>query len=240
MFCNSDSWDSAISRSPEPCSRPLVMEAFYFSYSPFPLFAGVRGREIPRSSHIRSSRKYAWSRSYADNTHGDALWALLERALRREATGAAGSSTFREHMLTSREMPYMPCRLAEAADRSIPKRSLTGCRPATGAPAPQEDDPGRREAQLDPPGALPAFLPAGIVAHLGVEPNAGAFWLEHPFVGGVLLRVVQLRIRHAAVNGVARAERLHRRRAGPQGACDPIVAAVLLHPTVDVIFELPE
>src|SRR5829696_1253389 len=36
MFCNSDSWDSAICRSPEPCSRPLVMEAFYFLYSPFP------------------------------------------------------------------------------------------------------------------------------------------------------------------------------------------------------------
>src|SRR5215218_2137881 len=34
MFCNSDSWDSAICRSPEPRSRPLVMEAFYFLYSP--------------------------------------------------------------------------------------------------------------------------------------------------------------------------------------------------------------
>src|SRR5215217_5975602 len=41
----------------------------------------------------------------------DALWALLEQALRREATGAAGSSTFREQMLTSRQMP---CRQAEA------------------------------------------------------------------------------------------------------------------------------
>jgi hypothetical protein len=43
MFCNSESWNSAICR-PEPCSRPLVMEAFYFLYSPFPLFTGVRGR----------------------------------------------------------------------------------------------------------------------------------------------------------------------------------------------------
>src|SRR5215217_8567616 len=41
----------------------------------------------------------------------DAFWALLERALRREATGAAGSGTFREQMLTSRQMP---CRQAEA------------------------------------------------------------------------------------------------------------------------------
>jgi hypothetical protein len=49
MFCNSDSWDSAICRSPEPCSRPLVMEAFYLLYSPFPLFTQVRGSGILRS-----------------------------------------------------------------------------------------------------------------------------------------------------------------------------------------------
>jgi hypothetical protein len=54
MFCNSDSWDSAICRSPEPRSRPLVMEVFYFSYSPFPLFTGVRGRGILRSSDPES------------------------------------------------------------------------------------------------------------------------------------------------------------------------------------------
>src|SRR5829696_8889897 len=46
MFCNSDSWDSAICRSPEPCSLLLVMEAFYFLYSPLPLFTGVRGSSI--------------------------------------------------------------------------------------------------------------------------------------------------------------------------------------------------
>src|SRR5215212_2471144 len=49
MFCNSDSWDSAICRSPEPCSPLLVMEAFYFLYSPLPLFTGVRGSGILRS-----------------------------------------------------------------------------------------------------------------------------------------------------------------------------------------------
>src|SRR5215203_2788530 len=49
MFCNSDSCDSAICRSPEPCSRLLVMEAFYFLCSPFPLFTGVRGSGILRS-----------------------------------------------------------------------------------------------------------------------------------------------------------------------------------------------
>jgi hypothetical protein len=45
MFCNSDSCDSAICLS-EPRSPPVDMEAFYFFYSPFPLFTGVRGRRI--------------------------------------------------------------------------------------------------------------------------------------------------------------------------------------------------
>src|SRR5215210_544437 len=157
----------------------------------------------------------------------NALWALLERALQREATGAAGSGTFREQMLTSREMP---CRQAQAAGRSVPKRSLTGRRRAPCAPAPQEDDPGRCEAQLDPLGAPPAFLPARVVADLWVEPDAGAFRLEHALVGGEVLRVIQHRSRPAAVDGVARAKRLHRRRASTEGAGDPLVAPVLVDP----------
>src|ERR671917_44292 len=140
-------------------------------------------------------------------------------------------------MLTSRRMP---CRQAEAAGQSVPKCSLTGRRRAPGAPAPQQDDPGRCEAQLDPLGALPAFLPARVVADLWVEPDTGALRLEHPFVGRVVLRVVQRRSPPAAVDGVARAERLHRSGARPQGACDPIVALVLIHPTADVVYELPE
>jgi hypothetical protein len=132
---------------------------------------------IHRSAWKWNSAKFAIAefsevrmpRSCAANTHGDALWALLERALRREDTGAAGSGTFHEQMLTSRQMPY---RQAEAAGRSVPKCLLTGRR-APGAPAPQEDDPGRCEAQLDPLGAVPAFLPAPIAADLWVEPDAG-------------------------------------------------------------------
>jgi hypothetical protein len=105
----------------------------------------------------------------------NALWALLERALRREAKGASGSSsTFRKRMLTS---PQMLCRLAEAANRGVPKCSLTGCRRAPGAHSPQQDDPGRRDAEFDPLGALPAFLPARVAADLWVEPDAGAFRL---------------------------------------------------------------
>src|SRR5919112_3672210 len=191
--------------------------------------------EVPRGRVLRS-------------THGprpvlilptNALWALLEQALRREATGAAGSSsTFREQMLTRGQMP---CPQAEALKAGAwKKRSLTTRRRALDATTPQQDDPGRCEAQLDPLDALPAFVPAGVVADLGVEPDAGTLRLEHPFVGGVVLRVVQRRGACAAVDGVARAERLHRRRARPEGAGDPLVAAVLLHPTLDVVYELPE
>src|ERR671916_13736 len=202
-----------------------------------PLFSRVRGRWILRTSAF----------GVLGGTHGpgpmlilptNALWALLEQALRREATGTAGSSTFREQRLTSREMP---CRQAVSAGQSVPKCLLAGRRRAPGAPAPQQDDPGRCEAQLDPLGALPAFLPARVVADLWIEPDAGTLRLEHPFVGRVVLRVVQRRSRRvAAVDGVARAKRLHRRRARPQGACDPIIAPVLVDPTPDVVYELPE
>src|SRR5215218_3108037 len=97
--------------------------------------------------------------------------------------------------------------------RSVPKCSLTGRRRAPGAPAPQQDNPGRREAQLYPLGASPALLPARVVPDFGVEPDAGARWLERTLVGGEVLRIVQRRSRPAPVDGVARAERLHRRRA---------------------------
>src|SRR5919112_3021318 len=86
--------------------------------------------------------------------------------------------------------------------RSVPKHSLTARRRAPGATAPQQDDPGRCEAQLDHLDALPALLPAGVVVNLCVEPDARTFWLEHPFVGRVVLRVVQRRGGSAAVDGV--------------------------------------
>src|SRR5215216_292431 len=118
--------------------------------------------------------------------------------------------------------------------------TLANGSPGPWRPPPQEDDPGRCEAQLDPLGALPALLPARVVPDFGVEPDAWAFRLEHPFVGRVLLRVVQRRAASAAVDGVARAKRLHRRRACSEGAGDPLVAPVLVDPTADVVYELPE
>src|SRR5215218_2237488 len=84
---------------------------------------------------------------------------------------------------------------------------------SSSAPTADEHHPGRCEAQLDPLDAVPALLPARGVADFGVGPDTGTFRLEHSFVGGEVLRVVQRRAASAAVDGVARAERLHRRRA---------------------------
>src|SRR5829696_746639 len=51
MFCSSDSWDSAIvGLSEGPSGRPFIMETFYFLYGPLPLFSGVRGSGILRTS----------------------------------------------------------------------------------------------------------------------------------------------------------------------------------------------
>jgi hypothetical protein len=174
--------------------------------------------------------------------------ALLEQALRTEAAGTAGSAAFREQMLTSEARRAERAHKAPSAvptsggpkGLSVLKCSLTGRRRAPGALAPQEDDPGGCQAQLDPLDAVPALLPARIAPDLWVEPDAGICWLEYALVGRVVLRIVQRRAASATVDGVARAERLHRRRTRPEGAGDPLVAAVLLNPTADVVYELPE
>src|SRR5215218_6113765 len=111
---------------------------------------------------------------------------------------------------------------------------------SSSAPTADEHHPGRCEAQLDPLGALPALLPARVVPDFGVEPDSGTRGLEHPFVGRIVLRIVQRGAASPAVDGVARAERLHRRRARPECAGDPLVASILVHPAADIIYELPE
>src|SRR5829696_3444670 len=85
-------------------------------------------------------------------------------------------------------------------------------RRSPGLPAPQEDNPARRETELHPLGAVPALLPTRVAAELGVEPDAGTFRVEHPFIGRKVLRVVKRRGRPTPVDSVARAKRLHRRR----------------------------
>jgi hypothetical protein len=56
MFCNSDSWDSAIVGPSERPSRPFVMYAFYFLYGPLPLFTRMSGSESLGTSPISDSR----------------------------------------------------------------------------------------------------------------------------------------------------------------------------------------
>src|SRR5215207_3129126 len=90
--------------------------------------------------------------------------------------------------------------------------TLRAARRAPGASAADEYDPGRCKTQLDPLCAEPSLLPARVVPDFGVEPDAWTSGLEHPFVGGIVLRIVQRRASSATVDGVARAERLHRRR----------------------------
>ena len=109
-----------------------------------------------------------------------------------------------------------------------------------GAATPEEDDPGRGQVQFDPLRSSPAHLPARVVSDGGVEPDAGAFGLDHPLVRRVFLRFVQRRARPAAIDSVARTERLYARRARPEGGGDPVVASTFIHPTPDVIDELPE
>src|SRR5829696_7536942 len=96
------------------------------------------------------------ARSYADNTHGRIMGSL-----------GAGAP---ERGYGRRRIWHVPRANADKC-RGVLKRSPTGRRRAPAAPAPQEDDPGRCEAQLDPLDALPAFVPAGVVADLGVEPD---------------------------------------------------------------------
>jgi hypothetical protein len=118
--------------------------------------------------------------------------------------------------------------------------TLLAGRRAPCASAAEEHDPGRCNVQLYPLCADPALLPAWVVPDFGVEPDAWACWLEHAFVGGVVLRIVQRRAGSATVYGVARAERLHRRRARPESAGDPLVAPALVNPTADVVYKFPQ
>ena len=114
----------------------------------------------------------------------------------------------------------------------MPKRSLTGRR----APAP----PRLRKTILvgvrrnHPRGALPAFLPARVVADLWVEPDARTFGLEHPFVGGVVLRVMQRRSRAGGRWRCASGTIAPKKGSSP-GRWRSTRRLVLLHPATDVV-----
>jgi hypothetical protein len=69
MFCNSDSWDSAISLS-EDSSRRLLMGAFYFLYGRFPRFPRVRGSSIFGDPYVMLD-SFLWWRVYTRIDYGD-------------------------------------------------------------------------------------------------------------------------------------------------------------------------
>jgi hypothetical protein len=87
MFCNSDSCDSAICR-PDSRSRPVIMAAFYFLYSPFPLFTGVSGSQTSRKLNFRFGPGVV-GYSVANKTGGD--YSLLERRTTAPAYQRAGA-----------------------------------------------------------------------------------------------------------------------------------------------------
>jgi hypothetical protein len=87
MFCNSDSCDSAICR-PDYRSGPVVMAAFYFLYSPFPLFTGVSGSQTSRKLNFRFGPGGVGC-SVANKIGGD--HGLLERRRAAPARQRAGA-----------------------------------------------------------------------------------------------------------------------------------------------------
>src|SRR5215217_4756513 len=87
MFCNSDSCYSAICR-PDSGSRPVVMAAFYFLYSPFPLFTGVSGSQTSRKLNFRFGPGVVGC-SVAIKIGGD--HGLLERRRKAPAYKRAGA-----------------------------------------------------------------------------------------------------------------------------------------------------
>jgi hypothetical protein len=97
MFCNSDSCDSAICR-PDYRSGPVVMAAFYFLYSPFPLFTGVSGSQTSRKLNFRFGPGVVGC-SVAIKIGGD--HGLLERRTTAPACQRAGAQEDRPGLARS-------------------------------------------------------------------------------------------------------------------------------------------
>jgi hypothetical protein len=112
------------------------------------------------------SAKFAWPRSYAESTHG--------RLMSSPGVGTSdrGYGYLRVCYVPRANTDKRRSAVPTSGGRSVPKCLLTARRRAPGAPAPQQDDPGRCEAELDPLGAFPALLPARVAADVGVEPHA--------------------------------------------------------------------
>jgi hypothetical protein len=83
MFCNSDSCDSAICR-PEPRSRPLVIETFYFLYSPFPVFIEARRETVRKGTEHRSEGGFGCHEEGEMGRKEPSRWSIGLRLGRRQ------------------------------------------------------------------------------------------------------------------------------------------------------------
>jgi hypothetical protein len=85
-------------------------------------------------------------------------------------------------------------------------------------------------------------LPAQVIRDGRIEPRPWRVPIafHDPLVGLVVDGLGQCGTWVLAINSVAGSEGLYRRRAGPEGARDPVIASALIHPALHILHELPE
>ncbi len=93
---------------------------------------------------------------------------------------------------------------------------------------------------LNPLHVTPTLPPPRILAYAGIKPYTRVFSIQNTLVGAVLFRVMQRRALVPTVDAVARPERLNRRRTGPERRSDPIIPTTFIHPSPNILHELPE
>ena len=85
-------------------------------------------------------------------------------------------------------------------------------------------------------------LPAQVIRDGRIEPRPWRVPIafHDPLVGLVVDGLGQCGTWVLAINSVAGSEGLYRRRAGPEGACDPLITPALLYPAIYIVHEFPE
>jgi hypothetical protein len=127
-----------------------------------------------------------------------------------------------------------------------PRSSVTRpVRRSTPAAAADDNDLRGAQADLDLADSAPVALPTRVVRDGRIEPcprnSLGApVGFYDALVGLVVDGLGQRGSRVLAVDSVAGSEGLYRRRAGPEGACDPVITPALVHPTLHIVHEFPE
>ena len=120
-------------------------------------------------------------------------------------------------------------------DRAGLRSDRTGSSAAT-----DQHDARGRYPHLDPLHMTPALPPPRVLAYAGIEPYTRVLGVQRAFIGVVLFRVMQRRTLVPAVDAVTRTERLNRRRTGAESRGDPIVPTTFIHPSPNILYELPE